>query len=34
MAMKGRKYFEENFEPNKLMDGLERWLTELTEHKE
>jgi glycosyltransferase involved in cell wall biosynthesis len=34
MAMNGRKYFEDNFEPNKLIDGLERWLTELTEHKE
>jgi colanic acid biosynthesis glycosyl transferase WcaI len=34
MAMNGRKYFEENFEPNKLIDSLECWLTELTEHKE
>jgi colanic acid biosynthesis glycosyl transferase WcaI len=33
MAMNGRKYFEENFEPNKLIDDLERRLTELTEHK-
>jgi len=34
MAMNGRKYFEDNFEPNKLIDKLECWLTELTEHKE
>jgi colanic acid biosynthesis glycosyl transferase WcaI len=34
MAMNGRKYFEENFEPNKLIDDLERWLAELTAHKE
>lgn len=34
MAMNGRKYFEDNFEPNKLIDNLERWLKELTEHKD
>ena len=34
MAMNGRKYFEDNYEPNKLIDDLERWLTELTVHKE
>ena len=34
MAMNGRKYFEENFEPNKLIDELERWLAELTANKE
>jgi glycosyltransferase involved in cell wall biosynthesis len=34
MAMQGRKYFEDNFEPNKLIDDLECWLTELTKHKE
>ncbi len=33
MAMSGRKYFEENFEPNKLIDNLERWLKELTAEK-
>ena len=34
MAMNGRKYFEENFEPNKLIDDLESWLAELTANKE
>lgn len=34
MAKNGRKYFEENFEPNKLIDGLERWLTDLTANRE
>ena len=33
MALSGRKYFEENFEPNKLIDNLERWLKELTAEK-
>ena len=33
MAINGRKYFEENFEPNKLLDDLERWFRELTAHK-
>ncbi|MCX5848959.1 MAG: glycosyltransferase family 4 protein [Deltaproteobacteria bacterium] len=33
MAMNGRKYFEENFESNKLINDLEYWLIELTGHK-